>query len=707
MPEYTYLLETRLTSAQLNALTQVRDAARGAGMTVFLAGGAVRDLTTGSSVRDLDFAVQGNVLELQPALEARGGKLWGRHEASRTLFFWFPGSVRVELTSTRSETFPKPGKPVYTWSSIVDDLRRRDFTANAMALSLNDGSYGLLLDPLNGVADIEVRQLRLSSNYGFLEDPARLVRAVRLAHRLGWSMEDRTRTRYENAKEADHFDQISPFLRGYELEKIAAEDEALGVMKALEEEGWMAKLLPGWTSASVDTSALEDLHRNRIQLLMQGISPDLSAAHLEVMTAKMKAEDRAALKSAMVRPGLREQWESLDDAAKEFGRLLTAREMNAPSASWTLFHNHAAEAILWLAHTRKGAALETKFRNFFTVWPEAAKQVPVGMMLEMRITPELPNYADLLHELFLQQIDGKLETDEQMRAFLEPYSPPAPPPPVTLRRTRGKKAETKGKRKGATRDADDDDDEDDDDRPAARSHDDDDEDDADEEEPHADMPVELGAVKKVDFDKVDVGALLGRIQEDEDDGEDSDKEDDADAPMAAPAKATNKAPEAAPATPPAKPSPAPVTDKPAAAAAPLAAKVDPAPKVPEKTAAPAAAMPEPTRKTAQPVPASAGKQPPTAATKASSAPAKTPAHKPSPAPAKKAPPAPQKKAAAPVKLPPAPAKKPVAKPAAPAKKQAVPTKTAAKAVAKPAAKSAPKPAAKPAKKVAPKPGKKH
>ncbi len=696
MPEYTYLLETRLSAAQKNAMTQVRDAARGAGMTVFLAGGAVRDLTTGSSVRDLDFAVQGNVLELQAALEERGGVLWGKHEASRTLFFWFPGSVRVEVTSTRSESFPEPGKPVYRWSGIVDDLYRRDFTANAMALSLNEGSYGLLLDPLNGVADIEVRQLRLASNYGFLDDPARLVRAVRLAHRLGWQMEERTQTRYENAKEADHFNRISDFLRGYEIEKIAAEDEALGVLKALEQEGWMAKLLPEWTSASVDTAALEDLHRNRIQLLMQGIAPDLSAAHLEVMTAKMKDAERAQLKAAMVRPGLLAQWEGLDDAAKEFGRLLTSREMNAPSAAWTLFHNHAAEAILWLAHSRKGAALETKFRNFFTVWPEAAKQVPVAMMLEMRITPELPNYAELLHELFLQQIDGKLESDEQMRAFLEPYSPPAPPPPVTLRRTRSKKNSDKAKRKGTAREGDEDEEEDDeeedDERPEVR--DDEDEEDEDEDtkddESHADMPVELGVSKKVDFDKVDMGALLSRIETEE--PEDGEESDDLDliAPMGS--GTAGKAAPRVEAPDPVTPVRAAAAETPAAAksASRGAARESSPGKAEAESAAPAGGAKSPgARHAVAAAKASGASRSKDAAPKKAEKAAEPP--KPA-APAKKAvpvvsaKPAAAKKSAVPAAAPqPAKSAGKAAKPtaaAAPVKKQSAPVKTGAKGIAK-------------------------
>jgi tRNA nucleotidyltransferase (CCA-adding enzyme) len=468
MPEYTYLLETRLSAAQKNALAQVRDAAREAGMVVFLAGGAVRDLTTGSSVRDLDFAVQGNALDLLKALEARGATLWGRHEPSRSLFLWFPGSVRVEVSSTRTEAFPKPGKPVYTWSGIVDDLYRRDFTVNAMALSLNEGSYGLLLDPLNGVADTEARQLRLVSNYGFIEDPSRLLRAMRLSRRMGWAMEERTEARYQNAKEADNFEDISDFHRGYELEEIAIEEDALSTLKAYEAEGWMQKLFPDWSSSQADTAALDNLHRARIQLLMQGIAPDLTAAHLELLTAKMKPEWKTALKQRMVRTGLIAAWESLDTAAKDFAKLLTGKEMAVPSAAWKLFHSHAAEPVLWLAYTGKGAA-ETKFKQMFTVWPEVAKKVPVTMMSELRITPELPVYEELLHELFLQQIDGKLETDEQMRAFLETYSPPAPPPPVSVKRTRAKKSAAKGKRKGAEREPE----IDPEDEPAHEDHDDD------------------------------------------------------------------------------------------------------------------------------------------------------------------------------------------------------------------------------------------
>jgi tRNA nucleotidyltransferase (CCA-adding enzyme) len=439
MSDYIYLLKNRLSIHQRNALDHIRMAAREAGMTVFLVGGAVRDLTSGSPVFDLDVTVQGNALKLKKPLEKAGGKLWGEHEPSRTLFFRFPVGVTVEISSARREEYPKPGKPIYHWDTILEDLRRRDFTANAMALSLNEHSYGLLMDPLNGVADIEARQLRLVSNYGFIEDPARLLRATRLVARLGWQLDERTLARFQNAKEAQAIEALSPYQRGYELEEIGHEEDGLRVLAAMEAEGWMQNLFPAWTTAAADPMALEEMRKLATQLQVQGVSPDISAISVQFLTAKLSPKDLIALKATFVRPGFVEEWNNLDDAARDFNKQLTGKDAATPSATWKLFTSADPQAVLWLGLTSKSPVVQAKYKNFFTVWPEARQKIPHALFQEMRITPEVPGYEDMISRLFLGVIDGELETDEQLRAFLEPYSPPAPPPPVTVRRTRGSK----------------------------------------------------------------------------------------------------------------------------------------------------------------------------------------------------------------------------------------------------------------------------
>ena len=447
MSDYIYLLKNRLSLHQRNALDHIRMAAREARMTVFLVGGAVRDLTSGSPVFDLDVTVQGNALKLKKALEKAGGKVWGEHEPSRTLFFRFPVGVTVEISSARREEYPKPGKPVYHWDTILEDLRRRDFTANAMALSLNEHSYGLLMDPLNGVADIEARQLRLVSNYGFIEDPARLLRATRLVARLGWELDERTKARFQNAKEAQAIEALSPYHRGYELEEISHEEDGLRVLAAMEAEGWMQSLFPAWTTAAADATALEEMRKLATQLQVQGVSPDISAVSTQFLTARLSPKELSALKATFVRPGFVEEWNNLDNAAKDFNKQLTGKDAATPSATWKLFTSADPQAVLWLGLTSKSPAVQAKYKNFFTVWPEARQKIPHALLQEMRITPEIPRYEEMISRLFLGVIDGQLETDEQLRAFLEPYSPPAPPPPVTVRRTRGSKKTGEAKSK--------------------------------------------------------------------------------------------------------------------------------------------------------------------------------------------------------------------------------------------------------------------
>ena len=231
-----------------------------------------------------------------------------------------------------------------------------------------------------------------------------------------------------------------------ELEQIGHEDDGLAVLKALEAEGWMKVLCPAWTHAKADAEKLKALHDLAVDLLMQGVHADISAAQMQLLTAKMAPKDLAGLKKQLLRPGFVKEWNSLDSLAAGFQKILLSRQNKTPSASFKLFTTYDPEAILWLGFTAKDPAVKEKYHSFLKVWPEMRQRIPYALMQEMRIRPELPNYNEIVHAIFLQLIDGKLETPETMRAFLEPYSPPAPPPQQTYKRTRAKRgAEAKVK----------------------------------------------------------------------------------------------------------------------------------------------------------------------------------------------------------------------------------------------------------------------
>jgi tRNA nucleotidyltransferase (CCA-adding enzyme) len=641
MPDYIYLLENRLSADQRHALRHLRDVAREAGIILFLTGDAVRDLTSGHAVRDLEVAVHGNALKLKKPVEKLGAKVWGEDETSHSLYLCFPGTVRVDLVSTHRAEYPKPGKPIFHAASIQEDLRRRDFTVNAMAISLNEGSYGLLMDPLNGVADIEARTLRLVSNYGFLEEPSLLVRAVRYRTRLGWDLDPRTQARYENAREEGVIEYLSNHARSQELEQIGHEDDGLAVLRALETEGWMKVLFPAWTSNRADEEKLKALHALAVELLMQGVHPDMSAAQMQLLTAKLPSRDLAALKKQLLRPGFVEEWNSLDSLAAGFSKILLAKQNLTPSVSFKLFTSYDPEAVLWLGFTSNITAVKERYELFVKVWPEAKQRIPYLLMQEMRITPELPTYGDICHQIFLQLIDGKLTTPEEMRAFLEPHSPPAPPPQITIKRSRAKRgAEPKVKE---------------------RSFDDEDEaEDAVEDEDLDDIggddeEIDLGIpIPKGDLDLGD---------EEESDDEDADAEEEEPAPAkrgkkgAAPAKPVKEAAKPVPAAKAAKEEKPPPVGK-------TKAEVKHEAKPAAKAVQPVKPVPPPTKGKAAPVVKKVA-PPPAKATKAVSAPKRAPAKVPAKAAAK----APAKPAIKTANLKHTPAKKPVHKLAKPAAKK--------------------------------------
>src|SRR6202161_617196 len=441
MADYIYTMEIRLTPDQLKGVNLVQEIARAAGITLYLTGGAIRDIISGFTIRDLDFTVQGNPLKLQKDFERAGAQLAGHDDDVRTLFLVLPGNVRAEIGMAHTEIYEKVGKPpVVTPASIQEDLRRRDFTVNAMALSLNEGSRGLLLDPFNGVADIEPKLIRILHNYSFLEDPSRLLRATRFATRFHWQIEERTQARYDAAKEGKYIDHILRSSIGHEIAALAHEDDPLQVVKNLEKEGWLEVLHPHWNTSKVDSSGLSHLMKTRQHMVDLGSIPDAGPAVMYFLTSRLSEKDIADLWKLIPRKDLVDAWRDIETHAKELAKRLTGKEAATPSRTWNLLSSARPEMILFLAVTAKQQAVEQKIKNFLTKWRQVQQRIPLPEMTELLITPQLPEYPKIARDVFMLLLDGRLRSHTETLKFLKPFAPPPPPPPPPPRRGRGPKA---------------------------------------------------------------------------------------------------------------------------------------------------------------------------------------------------------------------------------------------------------------------------
>src|ERR1041385_904141 len=442
MADYIYTMESRLTPDQLKGVTLVQGIAKDAGMNIYLAGGAVRDIISGFNIRDLDFTVQGNPFKIQKDLEKAGARIVASDDDTKTLHLSLPGNVRAEISMARIERYEKTGKPpIVSPATIIEDLRRRDLTINAMALSLNEGSRGLLMDPFNGMADIEAKLIRVLNNYAFVEDPSRLIRAARFSARFHWPLEERTQMRYDSAKENNYIEYITNKGIGFELAQIGYEDDPLHVLKHLEKEGWLKILSAHWTSAKADAVNLAGLVKTREQMNGMGYLPDTAPAAMYFLTSRLSNKEIADIQKLIPRKDLVEAWRDIEDHGKELAKRLTGKEAATPSRTWKLLSEARPEMILFLSLTSRQQAVQQKIKNFFTKWRQIQQKVPLPEMTELLITPQMPEYPKIAHDVFMLLLDGKLRSRTETLKYLKPLAPPPPPPPPPpVRRGRAKAA---------------------------------------------------------------------------------------------------------------------------------------------------------------------------------------------------------------------------------------------------------------------------
>ena len=444
MADYIYTMEVRLSPDQQKGVTLVQDVARAAGMNVYLTGGAIRDIISGLPIRDLDFTIQGNPLRLQKDLEKAGARISYVDDDVKSLLVLLPGNVRAEIGMARTERYEKTGKaPIVTPATIIEDLRRRDFTVNAMALSLNPGSRGLLMDPFNGAADIEAKMLRILHNYSFVEDPSRLIRATRFAARFHWPLEERTQARYDSAKENNYIEYITDKAIGSEIAQLAYEDDPLHIIRTLEKEGWLKILNPHWTTAKVDAAGLAQLMKSRQQMNELGYAPDPAPAVLYFLTSRVGDKDVADMRKLIPRKDLVEAWRDLEENAKELSKKLMGKEAATPSRAWKVLSEARPEMVLFLSVTARQQGVVQKIKNFFSKWRQVQQKIPLPEMTELLITPQLPEYSKIANEVFMLLLDGKLRSRTEILKFLKPFAPPPPPPPPPAPK-RGRAAKAAG-----------------------------------------------------------------------------------------------------------------------------------------------------------------------------------------------------------------------------------------------------------------------
>jgi len=425
MPDYMFLLESRLSPEQRAAMMRVQELSAALGFNVYLTGGTVRDLITGASLRDLDFTVEGNPSRIARELEKGGARILLEDEKYRHVEVLFAGDCEGSISAARDDHYVRPGtRPEIRWSTIMEDLRRRDFSLNAIAISLNPASRGLLLDPTNGLSDIERGEVRALTIHSFTNQPVRLLRALRFSARMGFKIEQRTQEWFDLAIERDLQHTIDPEDAGGELRAVAREERPALVLKAWEDRDLLEAVSPVLAKKHPDYEAINRLMKVREDLFTAGFRPRLATPMLLAVLGRLKERELGGILSkAGFRAAETEVVLSFEEKALDAQKDLAGKKLKAPIDAFRFLEKLAIDQMAFLLAESNSSGALSKIRAYLNKWRPIRNGLPaIGNELEALGMPRGPKFDQIVEQVFAVQLTGRGKTREDREKILRKLS---------------------------------------------------------------------------------------------------------------------------------------------------------------------------------------------------------------------------------------------------------------------------------------------
>ncbi len=411
--DLTHLLRdpNLIPSEKQNLLSDIAAQAESLGMPCYVVGGFVRDLLLGQPINDFDIVVEGDAIQLGESLvKIYGGKLTPHYKfhtaiwylPSREAFTLYP--LSLDLITARSETYSRPGAlPTVKPSTIDDDLRRRDFTINAMAVRLDGDHFGELLDPLNGQSDLEQKLIRVLHPHSFMDDPTRIFRAIRYEQRYSFNLESATYTLI-NPEAFVILEKLSGERIRHEFDLIFEEDNSYQMILRAGDLGlfkWIHSEIPVFNNAYSDFLEMDtrlDIQASRTTMGYMLWLMDLSEA--AVLSIAKRLDFTSDLTHAA--------W-----AASQLKKSLPFLVNSKPSV-WVSALEKLPLLSIYVVYLVCG---EKALLDYLSFWRHVKAHI-TGEDLKARGLEPGPRYGEILTALRAAWLDGEINTEKEEMELL-------------------------------------------------------------------------------------------------------------------------------------------------------------------------------------------------------------------------------------------------------------------------------------------------
>ena len=420
-------LLSRLSRKRLSLLRELGKLADEGGVSLYLVGGVVRDLLLKRETWDLDLTVEGDGIAFARLVADRYGAGLAVFERFATARLMFPDGLKMDIATTRRESYAQPGLlPTVQPASIEEDLYRRDFTINAMAMQLNPGQFGRLLDAYGGQRDLRARTLRVLHAESFQDDPTRIFRAIRFEQRFGFRLENATARLLVQAASTNLIQRLSGPRLQNEFLLLFAERDPVRAIARLEQ----LKLLRFLHRSLCNTKNV----KRTVTAVPKALAwwgrrfPDSAIDNPIVYLMALSSESSQAVVATMIRRLAlsREQAKKVNIGRRRVDRTLkrlTDSGAVRHSQVFRLLADFSDEAlVLLLAKQRSmqsaggGSPLKRHLAEYMK--NKAVKTTLTGRDLQAMGLQPGPQYTTILGKLLDARIDGTITTEAEERVFV-------------------------------------------------------------------------------------------------------------------------------------------------------------------------------------------------------------------------------------------------------------------------------------------------
>ncbi|GAB4248952.1 CBS domain-containing protein [Deferrisoma sp.] len=420
------MLRERLSPDVLDRLREFGALARERGMEAYLVGGGVRDLLLRRPVEDLDLVVEGDGVALAEEAAERWGARVRPHRPFGTAKLVCPDGVRLDVATARTEYYARPGAlPTVEWSSLKLDLYRRDFSINTLAVRLSPARFGEVVDFFGGLRDLKEGTIRVLHNLSFVEDPTRILRALRFQRRFGFRLGRQTEKLLRTAVREGFLTEARGKRMFQEWVALLSEGDGAESLALAEEHGVLEALLPGVR------------YDPRLEALVERVRGVLTWFRL--LYRESELDDWRVYQLALLDPlkeGQAEQWVlAMGIAQGEGRRLLAAREAAyralgelrkaldqgsgavPDSRVHAILHPCGDEARLFMMAKTEDDRKRRLISRYYTRLADV-RPVLQGRDLQRMGIPPGPVYREILDGLLRARLDGEVRTRADEEAWV-------------------------------------------------------------------------------------------------------------------------------------------------------------------------------------------------------------------------------------------------------------------------------------------------